>query len=282
MNRQKVLAVGLGFLAALIASPVLAQNSPAYVDQNSLHREVLTQRIDEVLRQQVLVEIFGTVDVALAGAGIALGAINWDRDRRFAVSLVAGFGLVEGAAVSSLFMTRDARSSILEGTIDAVPAIFSFGVAVARYPGSVPRLTAGSLAAGYATTGALRIVNRALTPTPYSQLRLRRARLDDPRDLSDQERRTLHESLLGARGPLPRWLIGLPLIIAGGVASVPLFDRSYSKDAQLIAGVGGGMTLLSGVFYLLPSSVDAYESDLQSLDISVAAVPGGLAFSGKF
>jgi hypothetical protein len=198
------------------------------------------------------------------------------------VSFVAGFGLVEGAAVSSLFMTRDARSSILEGTIYAVPAVSSFGLAVARYPGSFPRLTFGSLAAGYATTAALTIVNRALTSTPYSQLRQRRARLDDPRDLSDQERRTLHETLLGARGPLPRWLIGLPLIAAGGAASVPLFDRSYSKDAQLIAGVGGGMTLLSGVFYLLPSSVEAYESDLQSLDISVAAVPGGLAFSGKF
>jgi hypothetical protein len=179
-------------------------------------------------------------------------------------------------------MTRDARSSVLEGIIDVAPAVGAFGFAVARDPDPFPRLTSGSLAAGYATAGALTIVNRVLTPTRYSQLRERRARLDDPRDLSDAERRTLHEALLGARGPLPRWLIGLPLIAAGGVASAPLFDRSYSKDAQLIAGVFGGMTLLNGIFCLLPGVIDAYESDLERLEISVALAPAGFGFSGKF
>lgn len=282
VNCQKRLAVGLGALAALTGPPALAQESPPIADRHIQHRGVLTQRIDETLKRQGLAEIFGTVDVVLASTAIVAGAVVWERDTPLAATWVVGAGLIDGAALSSLFMTRDARSSVLEGVIYLTPAIVPLGFALARDPDPFPRLTAASLAAGYATTGALTIINRALTPTSYSELRERRERLDDPRGLSEQERRALHQTLLGARGPLPKWLTGVPLIVAGGVASVPVFDGGYSKDAELIAGLLGGLTMLTGLTFLFPGSVELYESDLQRLDISVAVAPGGLTLTGTF
>lgn len=265
------------------ASPsASAQEAPPFFSGDSQHRRVLTQRMDEAIRQQVAAEIIGSVDVAFGTVFLVAGATQWQKDRPLATTFVVGFGAMDALVVSSLFMSRDARSSILEGVVHVAPALAGFGLAVADNPGPFPRLTTGSMAVGYGLASTVTIVNRALTATPYSVLRAHRARLDEPRDLSDQERRSMHLAMLGARGPLPRWLGGAPMLITGAVAMAPAFDDNYAKNSRWIAGLGGGLQLLTGLVNLSGGPVGRYENDVETLGISVAAAPGGAVLHGVF
>ena len=92
----------------------------------------------------------------------------------------------------------------------------------------------------------------------------------------------MHLAMLGARGPLPTWLAGAPMIVSGAVAITPAFDDSYGKSSRWIAGLGGGLQLLGGLLTLLPGPVERYEEDVEALGISIAAAPGGAMLHGVF
>jgi hypothetical protein len=280
--RRVIVAALLSGSLCTTSRPARAQEGASFFSGDSQHRRVLTQRMDETIRQQVAAEIIGSVDVAFGTVFVVVGATQWQKDRPLAMTFVVGFGTMDALVVSSLFMSRDARSSILEGAIHVTPALAAFGFAVADNPGPFPRLTTGSMAIGYGLASTVTIINRALTPTPYTVLRAHRARLDEPRDLTDQERRSMHLAMLGARGPLPRWLGGAPMVITGAVAMAPAFDDSYAKNSRYIAGLGGGLQLLTGLVNLSSGPVGRYENDVKTLGISIAAAPGGAMVHGFF
>jgi hypothetical protein len=125
-------------------------------------------------------------------------------------------------------------------------------------------------------------INDFSTGTPFSRLRAHRKRLENEQELSEDERRAMHHDVLGARGPIPRWVIGAPMLIAGAVAVSPAFNERYSKDEKTIAGLFGGMSLVTGLLHLFPHVVTRYEHDLEAADISVAFAPGGVSVRGTF
>jgi hypothetical protein len=286
-SRQKARArAALLSLSALgFASSALAQQGPTFRErvEAQQHRQVLTERVDELLNGQVADEVMGTIEVAAGSLGIMEGVQRWRDEPNLALSYVVGFGLIDGAVAASLFMPRDTRSAVLETVLYAGPFVATLGPALAQDPSPLPRLSAGALAAGYFSGAVLSAVNRSLTPTRFSTLRRHHARLAEAgRELTEAERRRLHRDLLGARGPIPRWMVGLPLLAAGAVALTPAFNASYGDQQRTFAAITGGVSLLGGLCSFVGSPVDNYESDLKSLEITVAAAPGGLTMHGVF
>lgn len=278
---------GLLLSTAMMAFAMTANAQPTRQEFSNgdaaVHRKVLKERIDQLLRPQTAAEVIGAVDVVL-GTTLTLLVVpeNFTNERAASLSYLVGFGAIDAAAVGSLFLTRDARSRIFQVIIPTAPAVVTLGFAVAHDPHPFPRLTAGSLTAGYFATAALEGINDFSTPTPFSRLRTHQKRLESGQELSADERRTMHHDVLGARGPLPRWLIGAPMLIAGAVAVAPAFNERYSKDEKTFAGLFGGTSLAAGLLYLFPSPVSRYEDDLDTLDISVALAPGGINARGTF
>jgi hypothetical protein len=283
--RARARAALLALSALSFASSALAQSVPTFRDkvEAEQHRLVLTERVDELLNGQVVDEVIGSIEGVAGSLGIVEGAQRWRDDPNLALSYIVGFGLIDGAIAASLFMPRDTRSAVLETVVYAGPFVATLGPALAQDPSPLPRLSAGALAAGYFSAAVLSAVNRSLTPTRFSTLRRHHARLADVgSELTEAERRRLHRDLLGARGPIPQWVVGLPLLAAGAVALTPAFNDSYGDQQRTFAAITGGASLLSGLVTFLDSPVDDYESDLKSLKISVAAAPGGLVMHGVF
>lgn len=249
----------------------------------TVHRQILERRINEMVRQQVLAEVFGTVDLGMTTAFAAL-SVHYLRDEpRVVGTYLAGAGLMDAGATASLFATRDTRTVVLEAAIAAVPATLFLGLSVADDPGPFPRLTTGSLAAGYFSSGLLTTLNSLSRRTSYSTLRAHQTRLaDGEHELSETERRTMHDDLMGARGSIPRWVQGTPLIVASAVALSPAFDDQYTKNEQTYAALFGGLGMAGGLLSLFGGTVDHYESDLKRLRVSAVVVPGGFSFRGAF
>ncbi len=248
----------------------------------ALHAKVLKQRIDQLVGVQSVAEVLGVLDVAVGTTSIALAAPHMKDEPQFVLTYAVGFGLSDVAAASSLFMTLDMRTRVFQVIIPATPAVASLGLALAHDPYPLPKLSTGSLAAGYFASALLEGINDFSIPTPFSTLRAHQQRLENEQDLSAVERRAMHRDVLGARGPLPRWAIGAPLLVAGAVAMSPAFSDRYASKEKTWAGALGGLSLLSGLFSLFPSAVSRYESDLETLHISVALLPGALSVRGAF
>jgi hypothetical protein len=258
--------------------------TPAFSNSEAaLHRNVLAQRINEQLRVQVAAEAFGVADVVL---GTTLTALivpdNFQSNRAASLSYLVGFGAIDAAAVSSLFLTRDTRSRIFQVIMPATPAVGILGYLLAHDSHPFPRLTAGSLTAGWFTVAILEGINDFSTPTPFSTLRRHQKRIENEQDLSADERRTMHRDLLGSRGPVPRWTLGASALISGAVAISPAFSQRYPQNERTTAALFGGGSILVGLLDFLPGPVGRYERDLETLDISVALAPGGINARGTF
>jgi hypothetical protein len=165
-----------------------------------------------------------------------------------------------------------------------MPSVVGLGFAVADNPYPVPRLSSASAAAGYLGTAALITIRNLSRDTPYSTLRRNRERLErTDQPLSSEERFRIHQDLLGARGALPKWVVGTPLLVGGVVAMLPAFDDYYYQAERNYAVIIGGVMLLSGSIALIGQGpVEAYETDLKTLQLSVAVRPAGIAASGTF
>lgn len=282
---------GSGFSGGLLALALMGCAATASAQEtreafakgdSALHRKVLEQRIGELLRVQTTAEIAGVLDLVVGTTTLALVAPHFKEERAAALTFAVGYGAMDAVAIGSLFMTRDTRSRVFQVFIPATPGVASLGLALANDPGDIPKLTSGSLAAGWLLTTVLEGINDFSTPTRFSTLRAHQQRLENEEDLAGDERRTMHHDLLGARGPIPRWTIGAPLLIGGAVAISPAFSDRYSKDEKSWAAVLGGLSVLGGLFSLFPGIVTRYEEDLETLDISVALVPGGVSARGSF
>jgi hypothetical protein len=280
----KKIAMATVVASLTAALPGGAQGRPEFPREttNVLHDKVLNERIGEVLRVQVTHEVVGTIDVALGTTLIVLTSKAWRDEPRFAAVNAIGFGAIDAAALTSLFLTRDARSNILRTIVYAAPVVAGLSYTVAHDPYPFPRLTIGSATGGYLIASILGGLNAFGAPTPYSTLRKDQARLESIESLRSDERRAMHHDLMGARGPIPKWTIGAALLAGGAVALTPAFDDNYSRDEKTAAALVGGVSMLTGVLGLFNGPVERYEDDLKNLDISVAFTPTGLDVHGFF
>lgn len=280
------MAALLGGLGALLVSmPARAQDATPFPSDytDNLHQRLLAERVNQIVNHQVASEVLGTLDVALSTAGIAVASSQWHKEPRFAATWTIGFGLVDGAAAASLFMSRDTRSRVLESIIYAQPVVVGLGFTLASDSHPMARLTAASATAGYFGAALLSSINAYATPTQYSTLRRDQALLEaSTQTLSQSHRRTIHQHVLGARGPIPKWLTGLPLLAGGAVALSPAFNGKYDSNERTAAALVGGAAMLTGILAVLNGPVEAYEADLETLQISIASVPGGIGVQGAF
>lgn len=238
--------------------------------------------INARLNQQVTIEVLGTIDLAVSTFLGPYSLGYFKSDRTPAITLMVGAGAMDVAALASLLGPRDTRTLVLESVISAAPAVTCLAMTLAEDPYPFPRLTVGSIAAGYVASGILTTVSSASRQTRYSTLRAHWRRLAEPRELSPGERRQMHEDLLHNREPLPRWVQGAPLLVAGAVAMAPAFNDSYYRDEKTVALLFGGLTTLSGLLRLFDGPIERYTSAMDANHISVAALPGGVSVAGSF
>jgi len=273
------LGAAVGLVALVLSWPAAAQTNDS---EAALQRVLLHDTINARLNLQVGAEVLGTVDL---GISTFLGAYSvrcLKSEPKMATTLMVGAGALHAAGLASLLGPRDTRTIVLESVVFAAPAVTSLALALADDPYPAPKLTMASLAAGYLTTGVLTTVSSASRPTRYSTLRAHWRRLADSRELSPGERRQMHHDLLRSADPIPRWLQGTPLLVAGAVAMAPAFNDSYYRDEKTVALLLGAGTILSGLLHLLDGPIERYVSAMEANHLSVAALPGGVSVAGSF
>ena len=135
---------------------------------------------------------------------------------------LAGIGALDALAITSAFLPRDDRSRILQTYTVAVPFVV---YTILAMTGDQPRLTFGSVAAGYGVSTLLYGIDNFGRRTHFTTLQADHERLES-RPMSSTELATVHRHMLGMRGPIPAWLRGLPLLAGGIVGFIPVFDET--------------------------------------------------------
>lgn len=267
----------------MFAVSCLAVTRVAHAEESvtfSDHQRLLHRRVDWMLTQRAIDEGFGIGGLVFGTAGTAFLVASGDGSPAFNATLMVGFGALDALAVASAFLPRDDRSRILHSTIPAVPAVFSLALAVADDAG-FPRLTTGSLAAGYGLSAVLYSIDNFGVSTRYSTLQADYRRLGSG-PVSNADLASIHGHVLGMRGPIPAWLRGLPMLVGGLVALAPAFDEQYSPDARRWAGLFGALSALTGGLVMRNDRVAPYERELEDEGIEVEAAGGGLRVRGWF
>lgn len=275
--------LGVGFVAlgvVAVAVPAKAQQAPAGEAKVEARERatLLAQQLPDAVRlrsQSALVPIFIGSGAVLGATGVAT---RWP--------LMAASGVVAvGGGVGFYLMPETRNYELLAASASA-----SNGLLLLSFPLSAPHTRwQVPLGAGHLALSALGFVNFAYSTHP-GRTRLRRD-LDRVRtpaarsSLSVAEVRSIERDLYDSDPFIPYWALGLPLVVAGVIASAPVFDRDVAARDKPLIGAIAGLTVLQGVvFSLVETPAMRYRTSLENagLHVTWGVGPGGVSVAGTF
>jgi hypothetical protein len=267
-------------LVGLVASTrASAQTVPA-AEAEAEKRERATL-LAQALPDAVALRSRSAVVPLIGALGLGLTFIGSKADWE----LTALGGAVTAAGAVAFYLTPETRNYELVATTTSV----GIGLLYLGMESESLRRWQQPIGAAYLTQSVLFALNTVYSPHPgRTQLvrDLRRVRTPAGRHgLSQQELYDIERHLYRTDPFVPRWLMGLPLVVGGLLASLPVLDGDASPTAKVTAGVMAGSTVVNGLaLSFAPSPADQYRDAQRraGLWLTWAPGPGGVSLVGTF
>ncbi len=276
------IAAAAVLFALLASSEARAQDQKEQAVRRRERATLLATKLPDAIQERNI----GTAPPAIMiGVGVLSGVVYVGTDFQHQPVLASSL-IAVGGGTSYFLLSETHRNEALQLASRALQGTFYHWLGDLSDPGLDRSLYA--IASGYYTAALLEGLNLALSRHPgITRLRHDYARVASPEGrstISAEELAAIERDFLATERPIPRWLVGLPLVLGGGVALVPAFESDVESQERTLAGIFGTLTILQGLTQLIPDAVGQYRSELGRVQLGAAPLRGGgaLVLSGSF